>query len=555
MTTELTTSGNIQNVYYQTYSPVISTESELMFSIDCPPNTVLDSDVLIRYTVTFTDLKNPPDGWGSQFEGNALVDGTDVSLQDRGARATPNADTPIVAFEQAFPMAHAMEEVKLEINGEKIIQNPSLYVPAMARFYSSEEEIQNVCSMAGGGTLNSGSFNAIGKDQMHLVSGILTDLGAVIWRTVPASGSTISIQLNVAETFSSLPTVSFADETATIVANRPRLDELYNAGLTKRWRHLAYLSRTLDEAATANESLQEGKSRYTNAAGDKTMTFTITERLPFTPFMTWKARDRKLSVIPNLRKLAFTIKWHQQAWERFLLVNEQPREGSISPFEDSFTVDWYSTPPVLLTKWIVPSELSKLPPTVSVPWTHYETYTTPINGVTVPSTDKRTALINVSFTVRMARLPPKLFIFAKLVTDPGSGPTDAGEHNLEIVTLDLDIDGQQGRSRRMESEMMFSLYTKNSPVSRDRPFKYIEWQRRYCTVCLSRSDIGFDIKQKGGTTLVLNLQLRSWWNTVTTGTFEGLSIRDNNEQYALTVMGEFEYQMRMNKLLSELNRV
>lgn len=523
-----------RNVYYQDYTAKQSDISTCRFVVDCPPNMLLDAEVYIEYTISVTDLEA---GWlGGQFEGFDTT-GTGITPGDAGADTGPADPDFHVALAQGFAMHKAMSEVELMLNEERILQYPSKWAGVTERFYASPEELNSICSMSGG-ALDSGNFIARRLEDCRReavnVQNLMTPL------------SNITYQVAVQETYER--TVEPDDNFDSAISlnlrgSAPRTRPWYNPGYTERFSDMA--RRTRYGGYPPNVAATTGLTRYSNPTG--VTTFTISERLPVAPFMCWASRDKHRNV-PNLRRIDLRIQWAQDAPFRFLMG--QSDNLSTTGFLDG-RFDWHTVKPVLHLRWLVPPASMQLPPVLTVPFTYYKEEAGPLVTVELPASSFTTESFVLTFQNRIRVFPRRLFLYFKsLSAELG----DASEHHLEIQSLQLTVDGVAGKLNRMSSAQMFALYVENSPVSRLRTFKYDEWRRRYCTVVLAPHDIGWDVQSEDGRRLTWEFTVRSNWNEPAVGPSTAAEPTDELRTYQLFVMGEYVYDMTMDKKQCTLHR-
>ena len=153
--------------------------------------------------------------------------------------------------------------------------------------------------------------------------------------------------------------------------------------------------------------------------------------------------------------------------------------------------------------------------------------------------------------VRLRTWPRKMFIYC---APRKPDLTISSEHHLELVSVELVMDAVSGKLNRLSSQQMFALYVRNCPVSLARKFKYDEWRKRYCTLCLAPGDIGWDLQSEDGRIVTLRARVRSHWTQPTVGLTLS-NAEDANRAYTLYMQGEYEYAMTMDKKRSELHRL
>lgn len=513
ITQELASFDTPANVYHQDYTATLATPTRLYWSIECPPQMLLDAEVLVTYTVSI----NVGTEWGRFY---ARVGANDID--------TPE-DNSFIALRQGFTMHQGMIQSDIQINEERVIQPLREYTNVAMRFYATEDEIQNLCSMSGG-PLDSGGFTAHPIAQARTIVrqfAVLEDINV---------GSEVTGE--VIHTFEREGGTG-GDIAFTLYPDFPLMDEFENPGLTKRVNRMSLLAR---DAQNIRTNPAAAGNAWTLS---DTLVVELTERLPFAPFMTWSTRDRDVRRIHNLRKLEIDIAMSDDPFSYL--------QGAEFTNLD-FTFDWFTVKPVLHCKWIVPSSKVERMPRFEQPFVYYEDYSTTFTfdlGLGVFKLPVDT--VEVVLDARMHSTPAKMFIFAS------SAPQtlkETSDHHLELVSVDLAVDGVPGKLRRLSTPQMFALYLRNSPVSATRRFDYDEWRKRYCTLVLRREDIGWDIENKDGRIMRLTAQVRSWWVFHTFRHFVS-SIghsQDVERTYRLHIMAERQYTMWMDKRQNKLVR-
>ncbi len=501
------------NVYHQDYTASVANSKRLAWSIECPPNMLLDAEVLVTYQVQL----NSDSTIGRMFGGGS----TTVS--------NPAPGHGFVALRQGMVMHHGMIRSDLLLNEERIVQPLREYTNVAMRFYATEDEIQNLCSMSGG-DLDSGGFTPHTIDGSQMFSPIIPTNG-----TTDAS-SQVSLAFEPVDAI-----VSTADIHTQVQPRFARIDAFENPGLTSRWYRMGKLSREQQGTQIDND-----KASFNYFTLGNTQPIELTERLPFAPFKTWETRDRVLRMVHNLRKIEIDIEMSPDAFS--YIQGENGTGGGTH----NFVFDWFSIKPVMHCKWIVPSSKVERMPRMKQPFIYYEDYSKVFTYDYV-ATDQLSfgPELEVVLDARLHSTPSKMFIYASSTV---AGLDETSEHHLELLSVDLAVDGVPGKLRRLSTPQMFALYLRNSPSSSTRRFKYDEWRQRYCALVLNREDIGWDIENKDGRIMRLTARVRSWWAFPSFQKHPGIPSQDQDREFRLHIMAERRYEMWMDKRRNELVR-
>jgi hypothetical protein len=411
-----------------------------------------------------------------------------------------------------------------------VTQYPSQYVALAERFYAQPEEL-SVASMSGG-ALDTGTFTPRHRTDADMVM-----------RTVSTTSNLLGD--NVYYSAASSPAPLFRDAAAERTVNMrsgvPWFRDFENRGFADRFERLGSFLRDNGDAANANNQPQK---RYTGA-NDVTV-FTITERIPASPFITWKARDRTRRLL-NTRRFKFKVKlfddWRDKLFQAKVLAGNN----------NDVTVKL--TAVTLYLRWVVPPKTQPLPPRHTMPWLFYEMHSSAIQTVTdalFPAAAHHSATFTFKLQIRRSTFPKRLFLAVR-PPPTATGLVDSPEHHMELLAVDFTVDAHGGRLGKFTTCEMFALYVRNTPVSRLRDFDYEEWRKRYCTLALRDEDIGWDFESCCGRIITIVVTARSNWQLPSVG-LAAQERLDVGRDYRLDVVVENEYQMIMDKRRCELVR-
>ena len=98
---------------------------------------------------------------------------------------------------------------------------------------------------------------------------------------------------------------------------------------------------------------------------------------------------------------------------------------------------------------------------------------------------------------------------------------DPSEFHLEIINLDISIDGDSGKLIQANQAHLFAMYIKNAANSNLTVHDFETWRKFYCTIALRPEDLGmrFGPGINHPISLAIRMRYRSNW-VVPTGTIE-----------------------------------
>jgi hypothetical protein len=320
--------------------------------------------------------------------------------------------------------------------------------------------------------------------------------------------------------------------TANIRSSTPLIDQFYNDGLEKRSARFAMEAR-LAPTKAPNTPVQPDLSRY-----DNEINITVAERVPIDPFMQWERRDGHKR-IPGVRRIELTYRYSTNADS---LIVQGIKTGAGADVQ----ADWFTTPPVLRLKWIVPPASVPLPLVSTLPYTYMDEITRAGPVVTVLIGQASSPVVTQTFSnIRLRHVPRMLLVYVKrdVATHALGDPT---EKHMEITNMTLNYSTAKGSLISASSPELFAMYVKNSPVSSTRFFDYEKWRRRYCTVALRPEDHGIQYVEAGGVILDLSLSLVSHWNYPAVGRDLQYGA-DANVPYVMHLVAFYNYGLTMSE--------
>jgi len=518
------------NVFHNSYRAVVSTKGLTRWVVDSPGlEMLLDNEAFIVYTVTLSDIGTAGDGLSNMFEGFDFA--TQASPDDFGASASTPGNSWRMAFRQGFCMLNAMSHCRARINEEQYTSQPAFWNGPVTRFYATPNEVRNVCSMSGGGDLDTGNFSHQTRDDSWFTTSPITTV-AIGDRTAYSVG--LAYEAPVA-----LDPGQGITSTANIRCLFPRTGWFHNEGLTGRWYRMAHESRLQGSAANAGNL--SGSSRYAS-----TITLEVAERVPVQPFLLWERRDGRRR-IPFVRRLELDLTWLAN-YQRLQL------QGFVSTTAaNELSLDFWSTPPVLHLKWIVPASMKHVPNPSYLPLTWRDTQIIGTSGIfDIAKPDLNSEVREVRCTnVRLRHVPGQLMFYFK--QSPNLSPYDwPCEKHLEIIDMRLSYNTAKGTFVKLVSQTMFSTYVNNSPVREDRRFNYDEWKRRHCTVVLHKADHGIQYVEPGGLLMDVTFNVRSHWVLPTVGVESLFRYDQNDVIYNAHMVADYGYALRMGDEVSRI---
>lgn len=507
-------------VNHRTYPASRASEDEILFDVECPTNQLLDSEVFVRYTLAL-----PAAVFGAQLDGFADGGLAAAELHRFRGPAVDRIDLTVAPQQAAFVGA-AASTITVRINGEEVVQRPGDFAAPCTRFYARPREIDSVCSMSGG-SLDSGDHSHNTRDMRHLYEGALLDPAAPVRTASWVIGYEQPSQM--VQHAAAGAAAAWVDRPINLASEFPVTDETLNPGRADRFERLAARLRSNQPANAL---------RGWNHVGAPLL-LVVTERIPVSPFLMWEMRD-STRWIPNLRKLSIRFAFGARAKFRMFVGRD------VNDVLGTNTVDWWSTPPQLLCRWVVPK--ARPAPTVRIPWTFYRTSVSEPFEVAIAAADHTSESVDVVCKVRISNLPRRFFVFAQ--------PTGldflsvAAEHFLELQTLEVQADGFPGKVRA-EPEQLFAMYLRNSPVSHERAFDYDKWRRFYCVAVLTPEDVALPTAKQ--LDIDVRATVRSHW-TVPSMYHRQVDVLDINRSYALSVVCEYSWGCDVTHNLARLRR-
>lgn len=496
------------NTHYQSYTSTSATETSVRFNVDTPfAGAMLDNEVYVEYKVRI-QAANVGDLHG-MFEAHALG-GVNMAREDAQNALPAALYQGKFALRQGFAVHNGLESVNLKLNGQSMTQRPQVWMNEFMRFYASEDEVRNVCSMSGG-EFDCGDFSYRTSDDAQVVGSRFLQDDAIQTTIGVGVGYSPPVTLDAAAGGAGVNTINLR-------TSLPISDHTYsrNSGFEKRFHRLAYKARLgAGEDGTANANDTEAVA----PRHSEDFVFSVWERVPISPFMLWEAKDGKRS-IPYVDKMELQLRFSSNEYHSVQGVLGTAAGAHIIAQPDhphmSILGAGGAEAPILHLKWYIPPAGFVMEPEKSIPITIYEEL--PNTGPLVAIGDA--AYTSVSYTanyrnIRLQQIPDLLFIYLKPEESAANTRfSDPAEKHLEIEKLKITVNGDSGKLDNASSGELYSMYVRNSPMAKERLYNYDEWRRKYCTAVLKPRDMGvkFGPGINHGVTLDVEVTAKSWWN-------------------------------------------
>ncbi len=472
------------NVHYQEYQADNADRTSCNWNIDSPfAGALLDNEVLVEWTVQIPRAIAVAQ-WSNSTGTVAINQGI------------TNTDTrEELAFAQGFPMVSALAKMECVLNGQSLRTSPFKYIPEFTRFFSHPMETSGIATLAGG-ELDTESCAALSNSTAH----------------------TATLESNPGTMRKYRPSWGSEDTAIPVQVDTPRFpagpnDRLVNKGYDKRlarmWDRTAHYhgAKSLIDTARTDNNFAPGDPRYT-----------LFERLPLSPFLMFEAKDGKRS-IPYVDKMEVTMTF----FANHIRLAMQGSDGlrlarSPGAIPDALTAtDWFTVKPKLHLRWYIPPPGMVLEPEISIPVSVYKETSKRISASAQSATF---ALGNARIdlgafehnNIRLQQVPDMMFIYLK----PPAASTFIDfnpEHHLTIDSIEITINGDSGKLLRASSGELFSMYVRNSPMSKERVYDYDTWRQKYCTAVFVPSDLGVRVPPgvNHGVTLDIRVRLSQYW--------------------------------------------
>ena len=473
-----------QSVFYQDNKADQSSQSNISWYVESPSHgALLDNEALIEYDLFLASDTAIIEQLRFGFEENAL------HHPEKGTR---------FALRQGFAINRACESCTLNINGSVLSSRPADWMDQIMRFYAEPVEIETVCSMSGG-DLDDGSFNYIVKDDCVKVAQFTPTTGATA-RIVTGDGFIPDAYDFADSELGALPVVP-----AVLASNLrlgfgyntiPDADKHYNKGFTKRWHKMAYEARKQDGAANAVDNARKycGNETVNGVANVKTVRIKVFERVPISPFMLWNLKDGRRS-IPNVNRFTLNMQFSSKYKEMILQGNNwisQTAARSAEALTQGTTVDYFSTSPTLHLKWYIPPRGMLPKPSMIIPAQKILEFTssTTISAVTIDAAAHFSPTLDANFNnIRLEQVPDMFLVYCKRQRSEITylHPCD---HNLEIVSMDVTLDGDSGKMLNASSADLYTMWLRNAGNSKLNRSRFEDWRRYHCVAALKPEDLG-----------------------------------------------------------------
>jgi len=530
-----------QSVFYEDNTAQQSSQSNVSFYVESPSHgALLDNEAIIEYTLVIRSDPAVVRQMRQAFESAA------------GPTANPEFNSRF-GLRQGFAINRACESCTLNINGSVLSSRPADWMDQVMRMYAEPVEVDTVCSMSGG-ALDSGSFDFRTKDDCHSLAQF-TVADATVARLESFDGygaiGYAAANSNFGGIYPAAAAVAFGHN------NIPKADKHYNQGFTDRFHKMAFEARKQGLNGAAASSVQ---IKYCpEAAGvASSITLTVFERVPIAPFLLWRLKDVKRS-IPNVNRFTLTMQFASQYKQMILQGNAYTSPtgpNSINALTANTVVDYWSTAPTLHLKWIIPPRNLLPRQVVSIPAQKILEFSnsTSIANITLAAADysggAQQAIYN---NIRLEQVPDMFLIYAKPAR-AGIAYTDPCDHNLEIESLDVTLDGDSGKMIGASSADLYTLWLRNAGNSHLNRSKYEDWRRYHCVVALRPGDLGMKYGPGVNHPVTVNIRanIRSWHTLPSYGSAlaEGAPfIVDNNKSYDMFVIciyDKYSLELRLN---------
>lgn len=497
-------------VLYEEITADSNSTSGFTFNFRSPAdNALLDNEIIIEYQ--FTLSKTNIAQYFRQLGGITAI-GND------------NLKELFIAPRQCFPVARAIQNFSVTINGSNFNVQPVYWLDVMNRLYFSEEDAKTFCSTSGG------EFDS--ADPRHTAPWRML-------RTASGDGTGVVDPATLVMNYAGLRNAA-----TDYVSNIPLMqNDIGNRGLWNRFYRflLQYYNNKCRGSADANydwdylggagndeyrvkdNADRKGNLIRTDLLGDTengSISFSLFERLPIAPFVFHPSKDPRMS-IPNIKQINITAQFVANDLVNHIFQGDANGvfggEGDFIAATNAPSIAFQSNKSVKLhCKWRLTD--MAIPPVIRIPAPKYLQYIKSLDlaGIDATSTSNSGSvdLGSVTFSnIQLDAIPDKFFIYVKRAN------TDwrmcmPSEYQLSISTITLTIGGSSGRLTSMNSVQMYDNFLKHSAHGGENKLKYDEWYRYRCCAILEASDIGL-IAGAGynyKTNLTVKVNLESFWD-------------------------------------------
>lgn len=449
-----------QDIFYQSTTADTGSSSGFSFYIITPAsNALLDNEAYVEHTVTISATGTTLSGL---FEGG--VGGSSNNAPYAG-------NNMHCALRQCWPICRAIQNLSVNINGTVISNQPYIWMDAMNRLYLSEEEASNICTLSGG-EFDTGYRIPLGNDNNY----------ATCYADIALSGQAENLNIKSNYGFNNVYANGVATANAYFPLHNlmPLGDTFENNGFSKRFYRIARKAREAINPASVTST-----ARYAD-----TITFSVFERIPISPFLLYDSRDYHMS-IPHVRTMTiaaqYSTKYKELAFQYPTnLVGNADYSSNSTAFP---TIDFTNSAnkPILHLKWIMSKDI--IPPNISIPCNMIREYA---NAFTMP--EMATTAISYSSTtaysnINLEGIPDLMLVYIR------RNPADTmyrhpSEHFLGIDQLKITIAGTSGKMNNISSGELYALWLKNVVHRGIYKQGYEDWYRLGCVAALRPKDYG-----------------------------------------------------------------
>jgi len=466
-------------VLYEEITADSVNQSGYTFNFRSPAdNALMDNDLIIEY-----ELKISKTNWGifMQRLGGATRLNRNAADNAELANDAAISNEMSIAFRQCFPMARAIQNLSVTINGSNFNVQPVYWIDALNRLYFSEEDAANFCSTSGG------EFDGKhpGPEPFYILAqNSMVPTADVATSALYYNPGGVAMNNNTAS--SGIPL---------------NCDDYYNKGLEARWQKM--ISRIYEAGSTKGTKtyLQTNNTTNTNAGivaavdgvlnNNDEFSLKVYERLPIAPFLFHPSKDQKMS-IPNIKQINISAQFVTgDLYKHVLQGNGDGQLGA-----NGARVDPTVSPALTVSncklhcKWRL-SDIA-IPPVVRIPAPKYLQYiqSESIAPSSAPTVAGPTAISSRTFSnIQLDAIPDKFFIFIRR-RESDYEMTYPSEFCLSIKEITLTIGGSSGRLTSFNAAQMYSNFLRYSAHGGEKKLDFDTWYKYRCVYCLDASDIG-----------------------------------------------------------------
>lgn len=529
-------------VLYEEITADSNSTSGFTFNFRSPAdNALLDNEVIIEYPLQLSKT-----AIASNFR----------SLGKAVLNSAAMTET-FIAPRQCFPVARAIQNLSVTINGSNFNVQPTYWCDVLNRLYFSEEDAKTFCSTSGG------QFDS--ADPRHTAPWRLYRIGQ--------DNDTATID-DLDVSIAAVPVT-----TSAFSVNAPMFSqECGNKGLFNRFEYFLnkyyaenckgsddsnydwdYLGgtnedeyRELDATDADERDIRLGRRDRAIAEGDTetdTINLTVYERIPIAPFVFHPSKDPRMS-IPNIKQINITAQFVTSDLANHIFQGDAngvvSGAGTVIAPQNAVSVVFQSNKNVKLhCKWRLTD--MAIPPVIRIPAPKYLQYIQSLSLAGPTVTAARSGPYDLGSqtfaNIQLDAIPDKFFIYVKRATSEQL-MCHPSEFQLSIQSITLTIGGSSGRLTSLNKAQMYDNFLKHSAHGGENKLKFEEWYKYRCCAILEASDIGL-IAGAGynyKTNLTVKAELESYWDICPQYNSERISyVESVTKKYDFIVLCQYNH--------------